>query len=300
MIAQKDQRTFGILLIVASAAAFSTAGLFTRLVALDTWSVLFWRGLFGGLFIGGYMAWCYGAQALAVVRAIGWIGLLAAACSTAATICFINALRLTSVADVMVVGATAPFLTAGLAWLWTGERERPVTLAASAMALIGIALMVDTAMPAGHLLGNLLALAMTVLISAMMVIIRQRRDTPMLPAASLSAFLCALVVLPVASPMAATATDVFWLILFGTTQFGLGLLLMTLGTRLISATQSALIGTLDTPLAPVWVWMAFGEVPLLMTCIGGAVVMTAVVADMLFKRPDVDATSLHPATAAPG
>ena len=62
---------------------------------------------------------------------------------------------------------------------------------------------------------------------------------------------------------------------------GLGLLLLTLGTRLISATRSALIGSLETPLAPIWVWLGFGEIPPLMTCVGGAVVMAAVAADML-------------------
>jgi drug/metabolite transporter (DMT)-like permease len=66
-------------------------------------------------------------------------------------------------------------------------------------------------------------------------------------------------------------------------SLGLGLLLLTLGTRLISATRSALIGSLEAPLAPVWVWLAFGELPPLMTCAGGAVVMAAVAADMLLS-----------------
>lgn len=52
-----------------------------------------------------------------------------------------------------------------------------------------------------------------------------------------------------------------YLMLFGMAQFGLGLLLLALGTRLISATRSALIGSLELPLAPVWVWLAFGATP---------------------------------------
>lgn len=301
MVTPKQHDLAGTLLVVASAAAFSTAGLFTHLIALDTWTILFWRGLFAGLFIAGYIAWRHRAQALVSAQGIGRIGLVAAVCSALATICFINALRLTSVADVMVIGATAPFITAALAWLWTGQRESRVTLAASSVAVAGIALMFDTAAPSGRLMGCLLALGMTVLISAMMVIIRHKRQISMLPAASLSAFLCALLVLPVASPFAASTSDFVWLILFGTTQFGLGLLLMTLGTRLISATRSALIGTLDTPLAPVWVWLAFGEVPQTMTCIGGAVVMVAVAGDTLLKRaePLADAGEIRSLSSKP-
>jgi drug/metabolite transporter (DMT)-like permease len=286
MVHETDRRWLGGLLITASAAAYSMAGFFTRLIELDAWTMLFWRGTFGGLFIAGYIVWQHRRDTFAAVRAIGPTGLLAAACSAVATICFINALRRTSVADVMVINTTAPFITAAIASLCTAERESRTTLVASAVAFLGVATMFAVAVPAGHLVGNVLALVMTVLISAMMVIIRDNRQTSMLPAACLSAFAMAILVLPLATPRAGLGPDLIYLVLFGTIQFGLGLLLLTLGTRLISATQSALIGSLETPLAPIWVWLAFGEVPSLMTCIGGAVVMAAVAADMLLKpRP---------------
>jgi drug/metabolite transporter (DMT)-like permease len=276
-----DQPWLGGLLIVVSAAAFSFAGFFTRLIPLDAWTLLFWRGLYGGLFIGGYILWVHRRDTAAAFRAIGRAGLLVAACSTVATICFINALQRTSVADVMVINATTPFFAAAIARLWTGEREGRVTLLASLAAFLGVVLTFDGAVPAGRLLGNALALVMTILISLMMAIIRARRDTPMLPASCLSAFALAIVVAPIATPSAGFGANFIYLVLFGTVQFGLGLLLLTLGTRLISATRSALIGSLETPLAPLWVWLAFGEVPSLMTGVGGAVVMIAVVADML-------------------
>jgi drug/metabolite transporter (DMT)-like permease len=276
-----DQPWLGGLLIVASAAAFSFAGFFTRLIPLDAWTLLFWRGLYGGLFIAGYILWVHRRDTAAAFRAIGRAGLLVAACSTVATICFINALQRTSVADVMVISATTPFFAAAIAWLWTGEREGRVTLLASLAAFLGVVLTFDGAVPAGRLLGNALALVMTILISLMMVIIRARRDTPMLPASCLSAFALAIVVAPIATPSAGFGANFIYLVLFGTVQFGLGLLLLTLGTRLISATRSALIGSLETPLAPLWVWVGFGEIPPLMTCVGGAVVMAAVAADML-------------------
>src|SRR4249920_1223444 len=256
-----NQSWRGVSLVVLSAFAFSTAGFFTRLIDTDVWTMLFWRGLFGGLFIAGYIVWRHGAGAAEAFRRIGRAGLVVAGCSTVATICFVNALRETTVADVLVINATAPFLTAAMAWAWTGDRERWTTLAASVVALLGVVVTVEAALASGHLFGNLLALLMTVLISAMMVVIHRYRAVSMLPAACLSAFLCALVVWPWANPMSATGWNFVNLALFGTTQFGLGLLLLTIGTRLISATRSALIGALETPLAPALVWLAFGEVP---------------------------------------
>ena len=226
----------GTVLVVASAFAFSTAGLFTRLVETDVWTMLFWRSLFGGLLIAAYVVWRDGAAAIQALRRIGRPGLVAAGCSTAATICFINALRETSVADVLVINATAPFLTAGMAWAWTGARERRSRLLASGGALLGVVVTVVPALGSGRLLGNLLALAMTVLISAMMVVMRHYRDVCMLPAAALSAFLCAIVVWPWASPVEVAAIDFGWLVL--------------------------------------------GEVPAIMTCLGGAIVLTAVIGDL--------------------
>lgn len=279
----------GTVLVLVSAFAFSTAGLFTRLVETDVWTMLFWRGLFGGLLIASFVVWRDGPLAMAALRGIGRPGLVAAGCSTAATICFINALRETSVADVLVINATAPFITAAMAWTWTGARERRATLLASGVALLGVvAMVVPTLGPlgagSGHLLGNALALAMTVLISAMMVMMRHHRAVCMLPAAALSAFLCALVVWPWASPAAVTSIDFGWLVLFGTTQFGLGQFLLTIGLRSVSATRSALIGALETPLAPAIVWVVLGEVPSLTTCAGGAIVLAAVVYDIAGPR----------------
>lgn len=274
----------GEMLVLASVLAFSTAGYFTRLIQQDVWTILFWRGVFGGLFIAGYIIWCHRGRTLDAICSVGWIGLLVASCSTIATICFVNALRLSTVADVNIIYATSPFLAAALAWLWAGARERRSTLLASLLALCGVAVMFGAARLEGHLLGDLLAVAMTLLMSTMMVVIRQRRQVSMLPAACLSAFLSAIAVLPVAHPAAAIGPQFIWFALFGTTQFGLGLLLLTLGTRYISASRSALISALEVPLACIWVWLAFGEVPASASIAGGAIVMVAVVGDLMLGR----------------
>lgn len=275
-----SHRFAGPLLILGSALAFSTAGLFTRVLPTDIWTLLFWRGVFGGLLIAGFILWRQRGATPAAFRAIGWPGLFAGACSTAATICFVSALRLTTVADVTIIYATAPFIAAGLAWLWLRERPTAATLAASLFALIGVGVMFDAVVSAGHLAGNLIALTMAGLMAAMMVVIRRHRAVSMLPASCLSAFACALIVLPLAQPLAVTAREFGLLALFGTTQFGLGLLLLTLGSRLISAARASLIANLELPVAPFWVWLAFGEVPSVSTLVGGAIVMGAVALDM--------------------
>jgi drug/metabolite transporter (DMT)-like permease len=271
-----DRHTRGILLITLSTAAFSSAGFFTRLVRLDAWTMLFWRGLFAGIMILCVILIQERRETWRAIRTIGQPGLVVAVCSTAGTILYITALLHTSVADVAVIFAAAPFLTAALGWIWLGVREPWTTLAAGVAVLAGVSIMVGGAATEGHLTGDLLAFGMTFCMAIMMLIIRDRHETPMLPAACLSALLCPLLLWPVAAPLEVSAREMFDLFLFGTTQFGLGLVLLTVGGQMVSATENALINTLETPLAVAWVWVCFNEAPSLTSLAGGVIVMAAV------------------------
>ena len=281
MLRSPNRTLLGTLLLTASAVAYSSAGFFTRLIEVDAWTLLFWRGLFAGAFLAAMVAVQERGRFVQAFRDIGVTGLLVAVFSAVATVSFLNAMRMTSVADVMVVDAAIPFITAGVAWLLIGERERARTLLASLAAVGGVAIMATTALKEGRILGDLLALVMAVLMSTVMVLIRGKRGVNMVPAVCLSAFLCALVVAPVAHPAKVDLADLGLLALFGMGQFDMGLLLLALGTPFVSATRGALIGVLQAPLGTLWVWLAFSERPAHATLVGGAVVLAAVVSDML-------------------
>src|SRR5215831_5663416 len=114
MLETAEHRT-GVVLVTAAAVAWSLAGFFTRLIALDAWTILFWRGIFGGFFIGLYVVWVYRRRTLAVSWSMGLPGLLITGLSALGMTSFISALKLTSVANVAIISAACPFLAAGLA-----------------------------------------------------------------------------------------------------------------------------------------------------------------------------------------
>jgi drug/metabolite transporter (DMT)-like permease len=284
MTQEHAQYRLGALLVTISAVAWSTAGFFTRLIPLDAWTILFWRGIFAGAFIAAYIVWRHRGDTLRIYRAMGRTGWLFALCSTIGMTAFIPALKLTTVADVAVIYATVPFVTAVAAWIGLRERTRAATWIASALAFAGVLVTLGGSPFGANLWGDLLAFAMTLAAACMMVISRSHRDIPLVPAAALSNLFGSLVSLPWAHPAAAGAVDLANLALFGFSQMTLGLTLFVIGARLIPAAHTALIGALETPLAPLWVWLAFGELPPRLVFVGGAIVMAAVVGHVLIEN----------------
>jgi drug/metabolite transporter (DMT)-like permease len=153
-------------------------------------------------------------------------------------------------------------------------------MTASVVAMVGVIVMVGFGAHEGSLLGDFLALLMTLGMAVMMVISRRHPDIPIIAAACLSALLSSLACWPLASHALPTAIQLGELALMGLVNSAVGIALFTLGSRLIPAVETALIGSLEAPLAPVWVWLAFGETPGRDTILGGILVFGAVLANI--------------------
>jgi drug/metabolite transporter (DMT)-like permease len=277
----------GIVLVASAAAAWSTAGYFTRLIPVALFTMLLWRNVFGGLFMGAYVFVTQGRRALGSFRALGRIGWAAAVLNGASMICYLASLRHTSVANVAVIYATAPFVAAGIAWLAFRDRASTRTLLAGVVALVGVVVTVGGTSAGRGLFGDGLALLMTIGLATFTVVLRHHRSASMLPAAAASAWIGALFALPFASHLDVGAHQIVNLALFGVTSFGLGLILYTVGARHLHPARTALISALDTPLAPLWVWLAFDQRPAATTVIGGVIVLAAVVANIVGERDAV-------------
>ena len=105
------------------------------------------------------------------------------------------------------------------------------------------------------------------------MLIRRHPDIQMTPAVLLGMVMAAIAVAPVAAPASVTPRDAGLLFLFGALNLGLGLVLLVAGARLISATQSALLSTLEPIAGPLWVWFFLDEEPAVLTLVGGAIVL---------------------------
>ena len=274
------QTTRGQVLLLVSALAFSTAGFFTREAPVDVWAMVFWRNLFGSAALLPFILASKGQASWRVLLTLGRWGWATIAAAAFGTICFLAALSRTSVADVSIIYATAPLMTALLARVWLRERASRRTLAAAVLALVGVAVTFAGARGGGALYGDALALLMTISLSLMTVFIRRQARFPALPVAWLASLVAALAVLPcgwaAGASFAISWPEAAWLAAFGVTAMAVAQPCLLAGAALVPGGQAMLISAMELPLAPLWVWLAFAETPSNAAIFGGAIVAAAI------------------------
>src|SRR5947209_9727239 len=268
----------GQVAVALAAVVWSTAGVLQRQLSVGVATQVGGRALFAAVAITAYVAVAERGRVLVACWSVGRAGVGFAACLALASGTFIVALNHASVAQVLFIQAIAPVLAALLGRGLLDERLSMRTAVAMAVALVGVGVMVGSP-GGGSALGDGLSVLMSFSFALAIVIARHRRDVSMAPATGLAQLMLVLAAAPFALAAGGHVgtSDVLWLALFGAGQIGVGLILLTIGARLIPAAQVALISLLEVVLGPLWVWLAVGERPSLTTIIGGAIVVAAVV-----------------------
>ena len=274
-------RLAGVILVLISATIFSSAGLFVKGVESDAWAILFWRGLSAAIFTVVYVAW-RGALQREFTR-MGKPGLMAAVVGALATIAFIPSFKYTSIANVSLIYAAVPFAAAAIAWFWMREKPTRAVLIGSVIAFAGVLIIVGGSLDSVNLKGDMLALWMTLGMAAYLCIYRRFPATPAAGPAVLLSLLLVPISLIVGDPFAAPLNEIFITCVFGLV-FAVASVTIAEGARRLPAAETALISALETPLAPIWAFMLFAEVPTRYTLIGGAIILVAVFGSQLSRR----------------
>ncbi len=263
----------GVLLVVAAAITYSTAGLFTKGVEAGAWDVIFWRGFFAAAFT---TAWITSRRTLRQnFVGIGYSGWAVAVIGALGTAAFIPAFKLTTIANVSLIYAVSPLIAALLAWFFIGEKITARMMAGCVCALLGVAVIGSGSLGHISLYGDLLALWMTIVMASIMVIYRKFPDTPGAGPAVLQSVLLLPFAAILGSPLDVDRTEIIVLAAFGL-LFAIASVTLAEGAKRVPSGQTALLSALETPLAPVFAFMVFTEIPNTATFLGGTVVLLAV------------------------
>ena len=270
----------GVMLVAAAGFLWSLQGLvFRQIETAEPWAILFWRSLGMVPVLLAFLLWR--GTARAGLRGTGLAGLLGGLGLVGAFGGAVYAIQTTTVANAVFLFAAAPLLTALLARLVLGERARPETWGAIVLALLGIFVMVRHGLGSGAVAGNVAGLVSALGFAVFTVSLRWRGVTDALPSVLVGA-LMALTAGAVASAATGTSLgaplpDILWAVFMGAGLLTGGLVLYTLGSRIVPAAELALLSGIEVMLAPFWVWLFLGETADRNTLIGGAFILAAVV-----------------------
>ncbi|TIS54589.1 DMT family transporter [Mesorhizobium sp.] len=253
-----------------------------RLADGGAWTILLLRT--GTTFVASLIIW-------AVWRSLnrnapqlipGWSGLVVATIYGLGSIAFVTGVFNTSTANLVFILAFTTMFSALLSWLFLRERPRPLTLAALALMIVGVAIIVGDSVGTGHLFGDLMALCSALLIASAITISRASgKDMGftalvgvILPFA-VAAFMVSRTGFQVNAP--------WWIIFNGAIIMPISFFCLANGPKYISGPEVAMFYLLETVLAPVWVWMIFAETPSRNSLIGGAILIVTLVAHSLWQ-----------------
>jgi len=269
-------RLVGIYLVISSAVLWSTAGLFVRIADMDVWSMVAWRSAFSFVTLGAFVLIRRRWTKKGVKGTFGMPGVVACVVSTVAAITYIASLQWTTVANVMTVYATLPFVATGIAFLWLHDRVTYRFVIAGCLAFLGVAISVGAAMSANDLLGILAAFIMTAGCATQIVIAKRFPSMDSTMMTVLAALACFCIALPLMQYSIPTSTQLLACAFYGIFTTGIGYVLLLLGSRRIGSGEAGLLSMLDVILGPIWVWIFYSEEITLPVLLGGAVVLTSV------------------------
>ena len=263
----------GFAMATVGIVVLSPDALLVRLIETDVWTLLFWRGLLSALALGVFLVARHRSATPEILRAIGRLDVVAALLMAATAVLFVIAIRLTTVANTLVIFATMPLFAAGLGRVFLREAVPRQTWIAVATVLAGIAVIFAGSLGGGNPVGDLSAIGAAFSFAGALVICRRTRAVDMAPTVALSGLILAVVAAPLATPLAVDARSLAYLLVLGALVVPISFVLLVTAPRYLPAPDVALVMLLEAVLGPLWVWLVLAEVPARETFLGGAVIL---------------------------
>lgn len=275
----------GVVLVFGAALLWSLQGLIFRQITEATpWAILFWRSLAMVPVIGLFLVWQSGQGAFASLRTVGLAGISGALGLIFAFGGAIYAIQSTTIANAVFLFSASPFIAALLGWALLGERVSQRTWASIAVAVLGITIMVQGGVDRGALAGNVAALSSAAGFAVFTVMLRRGGAQPMpivLLGGIFSVVAGAVGTIWMAETLSAPAADIGWAMGMGAVTLAGGMVLYSIGSRVVPAAELTLISLLEVMLAPLLVWLVIGETVANATLTGGVFVLAAVMMNAL-------------------
>ncbi|MBR9868860.1 MAG: EamA family transporter [Oceanospirillales bacterium] len=260
----------GFLLTSLGVLVLSFDALLIRLIQVESFSLLFWRGLLMSLMVALWCRYRYPGKPLFYSD---WANIRSTLLFSMSSILFVSAIHHTSVANVLVIISAQPLFAAIIARLFIGERSAPITWIAIAISMLGIGWVMKDSWSSPNLTGDLMAFFCGIMLAAKFVNDRSVKHRDMTPSLISAGLLVSLISFFNASPLALSGADWGWMLLLCVIVVPVAFVLITLGPTRISAAEVGMLMLLETACGPLLVWLFIHEEPSRAALEGGALVI---------------------------
>ena len=266
----------GSLLAFVAVMFITPDSLFIRLASVDTWSLVFYRGIIPFFTVLVGMLLIYKANFFKMLFTSGYHGIIYIITFSITNIAFVVSIQNTNVANTLVMIAMAPMLSAILGAIFLNEMPDSKTWIAIAVTFFAAIYIFYDSLQLGNIFGDLLGLVCALGLAVGAVTIRSAKTKNLVPAAVVGKLLVAIFAIFFIETYALVGRDLLIVPLMCVMCVAIPFVLVTIAPRFIPAEEVNLFFLLETIIGPIWVWMVIKEQPSLETIQGGIVIILTI------------------------
>ena len=268
----------GYVLLLFGGFCLSWGGFIIRSFEEATvWQILLLRSFFFMIALIFFLIVTYKKNTIKIIKDAGYPAVLGGLVMSLSFIAFVVSMSITTVANVVFIISTQTMFLALFGYFYLKEKISLVSFFSILLAMGGITIMVGDSLSTSSFLGNIVALAIPINFSILVMIIRKNKNLDMVPAIFYSGIFSIIYGLILSESLVFTSHDILMGFYLGVPQLAFGFICITIGSRTTPSTTIGLLMLTETLFAPIWVWLFLNEIPPLSVIIGGCIIITAII-----------------------
>ena len=273
----------GSLMAFVAVMFITPDSLFIRLSNVDTWGLVFYRGIIPFFSVLTGMLIIYKSNFFKMLFTSGHHGLIYIITFSITNITFVVSIQNTNVANTLVMIAMAPMLSAVLGAIFLKEIPENKTWIAILITFFAAIYIFYDSLRLGNIYGDILGLITALGLAVGAVTIRSAKKKNLVPAAVVGKMFVALFAMFFIETYALVEQDLIIVPLMCIMCVAIPFVLVTIAPRFIPAAEVNLFFLLETIIGPVWVWMVIKEQPSIETIQGGLVIILTIAIHSFLK-----------------
>ena len=277
-----DQKK-GSLLAFVAVMFITPDSLFIRLSNVDTWGLVFYRGIIPFITVFFGMLIIYKLSFFKMLFTSGYHGLIYISTFSITNITFVVSIQNTNVANTLVMIATAPMLSAILGAVFLKEPPDKKTMLSIIITFFAVIYIFYDSIKLGNFYGDILGLITAIGLAVGAVTIRSAKSKNLVPAAVVGKLFVAIFALFFIESFVLENKDLIIVPIMCILCVAIPFVLVTIAPRFIPAAEVNLFFLLETIIGPIWVWLIIKEQPSIETLQGGVIIIVTIAVHSFLK-----------------